>query len=66
MKRVCHNCVFNECGDGGYGSRCNMGNNETYEMKVCPSSIEASNFKCTDFRSVDEMRVMLDKDTTIY
>ena len=36
--------------------------NPAYERKVCYRIYNETNFKCDDFRNIEQMRVMLDND----
>ena len=57
----CRHCVFHECGDGGYGSGCNMGNDDTFINKHCIHDNPNKSMECKDFRTVEQMRALLDK-----
>ena len=62
MISTCKTCVFHECGDAGYGARCNMENNDIHDSRPCSRDNNKS-FNCIDYRSKEQMRILLDKDS---
>lgn len=50
----CNSCVFYNDGDGGYGSSCNLGNDEIFDIRD-----SRKHALCPDHYDVDEMTAIL-------
>lgn len=61
----CHNCVFLDDGDSGYGASCNMHNDEIFNNRPRYDAYKKEQMICRDFRTYDQMRIMLDKDNEL-
>ena len=61
----CYNCAFKECGDGGYGSCCNL-EQDAFHTKPCYTNREPRNkpitWSCKYFMSKDDAITMINKE----
>lgn len=61
-KQHCHYCVFKECGDSGYGSRCNI-EQDAFLTKPCltPRNTTISTWSCKYFTTMENAIEMINE-----
>jgi len=61
----CHGCVFYDDGDTGYGNSCNIDSKNFEDRGDIYDKYDIKKFPCYDFRDVNDMWKMLEKDDGI-